>query len=84
MTGLMDEGRAVNIVLPFFSKAFHTVPHKIFTEALLKYGLDKQAMRWTEKWLCRQTQRVVVSGMVYLEASNKCSTPWVSTGYSPV
>ena len=46
ITSLMDEGGAVDIVLLDFGKVFNTVPHKILTEKLLKYGLDKQTVRW--------------------------------------
>ncbi|KAK4821226.1 hypothetical protein QYF61_015794 [Mycteria americana] len=37
MTGLVDEGRAVNAVCLDFSKAFDTVSHKILLEKLLMY-----------------------------------------------
>lgn len=45
MTGLVDDGRAVDIVYLDFSKASETVPHKIFREKLLKYGLDEHTVR---------------------------------------
>ena len=51
MTGLADEGRAVNSVCPDFSKAFNTVFCKIFAEKLLMCRLDEQPVRWTENWL---------------------------------
>ncbi|KAK4824621.1 hypothetical protein QYF61_016927 [Mycteria americana] len=63
MTGLVDKGRAVDIVDLDFSKAFDTVSHKIVTDKLLMYGLDKQAERWIENWLNVWAQRVVTSGM---------------------
>ncbi|KAK4818869.1 hypothetical protein QYF61_021074 [Mycteria americana] len=50
-TGLVDEGRAVDIVYLDFCKAFDTVSHKILIKKLLKYGLDEQTVRWTENWL---------------------------------
>ncbi|GAB0207649.1 mitochondrial enolase superfamily member 1 [Grus japonensis] len=53
MTGLVDEGRAVDIVYLDFRKAFDTVSPKIFIDKLLKYGLDEQN---------GQAQRVVISG----------------------
>ena len=62
MTGLVDKGRAVDIVDLDFSKAFDTVSHKIITDKLLVYGLDKQTVRWIENWLNGQAQRVVISG----------------------
>lgn len=51
MTGLVDEGRAMAIVYLDFSKAFHTVSHKILIHKLLKYGLDEETVRWIEKYL---------------------------------
>ena len=41
-TGLVDEGRAVDIVYLDFHKAFDTVSHKILKEKLMKYWLDEQ------------------------------------------
>ena len=48
MTGLADEGRAVDIVYLDFSKAFDTVSHKILIDRLLMYRLDEQTVRWIE------------------------------------
>ncbi|KAK4816013.1 hypothetical protein QYF61_011003 [Mycteria americana] len=51
-TGLVDEGRVVDIVYLDFSKAFDTVSRKVFTDKLLMYGLDEQACyRLGEEWL---------------------------------
>ncbi|GAB0204001.1 mitochondrial enolase superfamily member 1 [Grus japonensis] len=61
MTGLVDEGTAVDIEYLDFRKAFDTVSHKILIEKLMKYGLDKQTVRWIENWLNGQAQRVVIS-----------------------
>ena len=36
MTGLVGKGRAQDIV-----KTFNAVSHNIFTDTLMKYGLDK-------------------------------------------
>jgi len=51
MTGLVDEGRAVNIVYLDFSKAFDTVSQKILIDKLLTYMLDEETVRWIENWL---------------------------------
>lgn len=51
MTGLVYEGKAVDIVYLDFRKAFRTVRSKILTEKLLKYGVGEQTMAWIEKWL---------------------------------
>lgn len=42
VTGLVDEGRAVNAVYLDFSKAFGTGSHKILINKLLIYELDEQ------------------------------------------
>ncbi|KAK4830628.1 hypothetical protein QYF61_012453 [Mycteria americana] len=55
ITGLIDEGRAMDIVYLDFSKAFNTVFHKICIEELMKYGLDEQTVRWIENWLNDQS-----------------------------
>lgn len=61
MTGLIDEGRAVDIIRPDFRKAFDTVSRKTVKEKLVKYEMDEQMVRWTENWL--NGQRVVISDM---------------------
>lgn len=63
MIGPVDEERAANIVYLNFSKTFDTFFHKILTEKVLLYELDKQTMRWVENWMNGQAQRVVTSGM---------------------
>ena len=50
MTGLVDKGKAVDIVYLHFSKAFDTVSHKFLIEKLLIYGLDVQTVQWIENW----------------------------------
>ncbi|KAK4811069.1 hypothetical protein QYF61_016355, partial [Mycteria americana] len=62
VTGLVDEGRAMDIVYIDFRKAFDTVSHKILIDKLMKYGLDEQTVRWFENWLNGWAQRVVISG----------------------
>lgn len=47
VTGLVDEERT-DIAYLDYSEAFTTVSHKILTQKLMKYGLDKQTVRWTE------------------------------------
>ena len=62
VTTLVGDGRVVDVVYSDF-KDFDTVSHNIITDKLIKYGLDKQTVRWTEKWLNSQAQRVVINGM---------------------
>jgi len=59
MTGLVDNGRAVDIVHLDISRAFGTV---CLIEKLMQYGLDEQTVRWIENWLNCQAQRVVING----------------------
>lgn len=59
MAGLVEEGRAVDIVCLDFIKAFDTASLKILTEKLCM-GLDELTVRWVKKksdWV----QNVVVS-----------------------
>ncbi|PKU40581.1 rna-directed dna polymerase from mobile element jockey-like [Limosa lapponica baueri] len=60
-----NEGRAVGIVYPYFSKAFYVVSCKIFIEKLTKHRLDEQTARWTENWLSGHSQRVVIGGLKF-------------------
>ncbi|KAF1590602.1 UNVERIFIED_CONTAM: hypothetical protein FQV16_0005669, partial [Eudyptes robustus] len=46
VTCLVDEGRAVHVVYPDFSKAFDTVSHSILLEKLAAHGLDRHTLRW--------------------------------------
>ncbi|KAK4828527.1 hypothetical protein QYF61_026949 [Mycteria americana] len=46
MTGLEDEGRAVDIIYLDFSKAFDTVSHKILIDKMMKYGLGEQTVSY--------------------------------------
>ncbi|GAB0186703.1 mitochondrial enolase superfamily member 1 [Grus japonensis] len=70
MTGLVDEGRAVNIVSLDFSKAFDTVSYKILIDKLLMYGLAEQTMRWIENWINSRAQSCDQRHEVWLAASN--------------
>ncbi|KAK4825954.1 hypothetical protein QYF61_003472 [Mycteria americana] len=62
MTGLVDEGRALDTVYLDFSKAFDTVSGKILIEKLMKYGLGELIVRFIENCLKSQPQRVAISG----------------------
>lgn len=51
MTGLVEEGRGMDIVYLDISKVFSTVSYKILVDEPMKYGLDKQTVRWTKNCL---------------------------------
>lgn len=50
-TGLVCEGRAVNIVCLNFSKASHTAFHKTLIKKLKVHELDEQTLKWAKSWL---------------------------------
>lgn len=50
MTALVDE-RTVDIVYLDFKKLFDTVSHTDLINKLMKYGLDRQTVRWIQSWL---------------------------------
>ncbi|CAM5145092.1 unnamed protein product [Eretmochelys imbricata] len=62
ITGSVDEGKAVDVLVLDFSKAFDTVSHSILVSKLKKYGLDECTIRWVESWLDCRAQRVVING----------------------
>lgn len=57
---LMDEGRTVDFVYLDFNRAFGTVSCNILIDKLMKYGLDKWTVRWSENWLNCQAESVVI------------------------
>ncbi|KAK4817470.1 hypothetical protein QYF61_015804 [Mycteria americana] len=63
VTRLVDEGKAVDVVYPDFSKAFDTVSHSILLKKLAAHGLDRRTLRWVKNWLDGWAQRVVVNGV---------------------
>ncbi|NXD83794.1 PO23 protein, partial [Halcyon senegalensis] len=59
--GLVDEGKAVDVVYLDFRKAFNTVSHSILMKKLSAHGLDGRMLCWVKHWLDGQAQRVVVN-----------------------
>jgi len=51
VTCLVDEGKAVDVVYPDFSKAFNSVTHSILLEKLAAHGLVWCTLRWMKNWL---------------------------------
>ncbi|CAM5148335.1 unnamed protein product [Eretmochelys imbricata] len=62
ITGSVDKGKAVDVLLLDFSKAFDTVSHSILASKLKNYELDEWTIRWIERWLDCRAQRVVING----------------------
>ena len=77
MTSLVGEGTVVEVVYLDLIKAFDMVSHNILIDKLMKYGLDKWTIRWTENWLTSWAQRVMISGA---KSSWRQSTSGVSQG----
>jgi len=46
MTGLVYEGRAVDVFYLDFSRVFSTVCHNILVDKLMKYRKGKWTVRW--------------------------------------
>lgn len=62
MTGSVDKGRVVNIAYLDFSKAFPNVFDSILPVKIVRYGQDKQMIRWMGNWLNYQAKQVVIGG----------------------
>ncbi|KAJ7417881.1 RNA-directed DNA polymerase from mobile element jockey-like protein [Pitangus sulphuratus] len=56
VTHLADEGKAVDVVCPDFSKAFGTISHSVLLEKLAAHGLDQCTVHWAKNWLDGQAQ----------------------------
>lgn len=60
-----------------FIKAFNVVSFDIPTDKLIKYGLGKWTLKWTENRLKCQAQRIVTRGRKFnwrpLSTMRKCS-----------
>ncbi|CAM4652513.1 unnamed protein product, partial [Caretta caretta] len=62
ITGSVEEGKAVDVLFPDFSKAFDMVSHSILASKLKKYGLNEWTIIWRESWLDHWAQWVVING----------------------
>lgn len=63
MTGLVEEGKAVDVVYPDHWKAFSAASHNILIDKLVTYRLGEWTVSWTENWLNYWSQKVVVSSI---------------------
>lgn len=59
MTSLLDE--AVDVFCFNSRKAFNTIFYNISTDKVIKCGLSKWTIKWTENWLNCQAERVIIS-----------------------
>lgn len=75
-------GRAVEWCLPDFSKAFGALSHDILTDS--KWRLDKEMVRWMEKWLNSRAQGGLCSGTGTWMKPQRVVEPFrqTSTGWS--
>lgn len=63
MSGSAVEGRVADVVYFDFYKVSSAAFHNIIIDKLMKYRLDKWAVRWAEHWVSCQAERAVISGM---------------------
>lgn len=56
----MDKERVVNVVYLDFSRAFPKVFDSFIPVKIVRYGQDKQILRWVENWLKYQARQVVI------------------------
>lgn len=61
MIVLLEMVRAVDIFYLNFRKFFGTLSLKIITEKLTNYEFGKKTVRWIDKWLSSQVQRVLIN-----------------------
>lgn len=64
MTSFVYKGREVDILFLNSSQAFHGVSFDIFIAKLVRYGLDKEMIRWVEHWLHCWAQSIVCNPSV--------------------
>ena len=58
VTCLVSERKALGVVFLGFSKAFHTVPHRILLEELSNCGMSRYMVFWVKNWLKSRAERV--------------------------
>ena len=73
--GVVDEQRTVDVTYLDSNKAFDTVSDNIMIDKLMKDGIDKGTVQWTENQLNCQAQKLVISGKVQLEVSHQWCAP---------
>ena len=60
VTGMVDQGRVVDLVFFDYSKAFDSVPHGVLLDKLYNLGIDGNILHWIRGFLTGRTMRVKV------------------------
>ena len=58
---MVEEGKAVDVVYLYFSKAFDMVSHSILLGKLAAHGLDRYTLLCIRNWLEDPAQQVAVN-----------------------
>lgn len=81
----MDEGRAVDVVKPDFTKAFDTVSHIILLQKVPAHGSDGHTLDCLKNRLGGHAQRVLVNGVKFsVVAGQKMCSSRLSIGATSV
>ena len=61
-TEIVDSGSPMDMVFLDLAKAFDKVPHNLLVHKLRGKQVSDEVVKWTENWLDKRTQRVVLNG----------------------
>lgn len=72
--GKVDEGKAVNVVYPYFSKTFDIISHSIFWDKLASHGLDRCTVQGVKTaWMARSREWWGVKLYPVVATHQRCS-----------